>query len=239
MEMLTYSPVIYSKEGFPRDNGKPYLPKETFLEAITSAVIFYYTKKDKEIENRIKKYLLSEGVRIEEVSETVKQIVLDKYPILDDLQLPEKVYLPQESIKQEYVEVFDLREWIDTDGFKTEAFFGSVDINIQSPHIEKLKAVCHSYVEALLRIEHSFLKEHYLAKLFYEPLMNEVKKWDMPLRIGMWTGVSFKGDLLFFWRIKEVREYLIKKLHIDIRPRYILYIPRRKETTGWVNIKIK
>ncbi|NPA58343.1 MAG: hypothetical protein GXN94_03495, partial [Aquificae bacterium] len=78
---------------------------------------------------------------------------------------------------------------------------------------------------------------HPLAKLFYEPLIDRMKKWDIPLRVGMWTEVSFKGDLLFFWRIKEVREYLIKKLKVDIRPRYVLYLPKEKQTTGWIEIK--
>jgi len=81
------------------------------------------------------------------------------------------------------------------------------------------------------------LKEHPLSSRFYEPLINDIKKWQIPLRVGMWTEVSFKGDLLFFWRIKEVREKLIKQLKTDIRPRYVLYLPDEKQTTGWVEIK--
>jgi hypothetical protein len=54
----------------------------------------------------------------------------------------------------------------------------------------------------------------------------------------MWTEVTFKGDLLFFWRIKEIREKLLKELNVDILPRYIIYIPKEKQTIGWVELKI-
>ena len=240
MELICWSPVIFGRKGFPRDDeGKPFLPSNVFKEAITSAVIFYYIKKDREIENKVKKYLLKSGLNIKEVSKDIKDIVLEKYPILDNLEIPERTYLPEKEIKEEYIEVFDLKEWIDVKGFKTEVFKGIIPLDVKSPYLEKIKAAAHSYGEALARIEHSFLKEHPLAKIFYEPLINDMKKWDIPLRIGMWTEVSFKGDLLFFWRIKEIREKLLKELKVDIRPRYILYLPKEKQTTGWTELKIK
>ncbi len=240
MELVCWTPIIYNRQGFPRDgDGKPFLPKNVFVEAITSAVIFYYVKKDKEIENKIKKYLLSKDIKFDEVSSKVKTIVLSKYPVLDQLEIPEKVYLSEKEIQKKYIEIFDLKSWEDVKGFKTEVFKGIVPVEIKSPHIEKLKAAAHSYAEALAKMEHSFLKEHYLSSLFYEPLINGLKKWDIPLRIGMWTEVFFKGDLLFFWRIKEVRERVLKQLKTDIRPRYVLYIPDEKQTTGWTELKIK
>ncbi len=239
MELLCWTPVVFSRNGFPRDEeGKPFLPGNVFKEAITSAVIFYYIKKDKEIENKVRKYLLKEGLNIKDVAKDVKNIVLEKYPVLDNLDIPERTYLPEKDIKQEYIEVFDLKEWIDVKGFKTEVFKGTLEVSIKSPYIEKLKAAAHSFAEALARMEHSLLKDHPLAKLFYEPLINDLKKWDIPLRIGLWTEVSFKGDLLFFWRIKEIREKLFKELKVDIRPRYVLYLPREKQTTGWTELKI-
>ncbi len=238
MEIVSWTPTIYSRKGFPKGkNGKPFFPKETFVEAITTAVIFYYTKKDKEIENKIKKYLLKDKLNIDTIVRDIKKIVLSKYPVLDNLELPDKVYIPEEDIKEEYVEIFDLKEWIDVKGFKTEVFKGIVDLEINSPNIEKIKAAAHSYAEALAKMEHSLLKEHPLAKQFYEPLINDLKKWEIPLRIGLWTEVKFKGKLLFFWKIKEVREKLIKDLKIDIRPRYVIYSPKEKQTTGWIEIK--
>ncbi|RUM61022.1 MAG: hypothetical protein DSY66_03100 [Persephonella sp.] len=238
MNLISWTPTIFSRKGFLRDDsGRAYLPKNVFTDAITSAVIFYYIKKNKDIENRVKRYLLRDELDIKKVAKDVKNIVLEKYPVLENLELPEKVYLEDKDIKIEYVEVFDLKEWIDTKGFKTEIFTGTVEIPISSPYIEKLKSATHSYAEALARIEYSFLKEHPLGELFYKPLINDLKKWELPLRIGLWTEVSFKGDLLFFWKIKEVREKLLKTLKIDIKPRYVLYIPRLKQTTGWIELK--
>ena len=64
-------------------------------------------------------------------------------------------------------------------------------------------------------------------------------EWDIPLRIGKWTNSFFKEDLLFFWRIKEVREYLLKELNIDIRPKDVLYLPKTNDFLGWAEIKNK
>ncbi len=206
MKLITWTPIIFSRKGFPRDaEGRPFLPRNVFEEALTSAIIFYYTKKDKEIENKIKKYLLKTGLKLEEISQDVKNIVLDKYPILDNLEIPEITYIDEKDLKERYVEIFDLKEWIDIKGFRTEVYTGTIEIEINSPHLEKLKASAHSYAEALAKIEMGFLKEHPLVDIFYKPLLNDLKKWDIPLRLGLWTETKFKGDLLFFWRIKEVR----------------------------------
>jgi hypothetical protein len=240
MKLLTWTPIIFSRKGFPRDEeNRPFLPKNVFEEAFTSAVIFYYIKKDKQIENKVRKYLTTKGLKLEEIAKDVKNIVLQKYPILDNLEIPERVYLPEDKIRTEYVEVFDLKEKVDVKGFRTEVFKGTVEVEISSPHIEKLKAACHSYAEALARMEKDLLEDHPLAELFYEQLLNELKHWEIPLRLGMWTEVHFKGDLLFFWKIKDVRQFLIKELGIDIRPRYVLYLPKERATTGWCELKTK
>jgi hypothetical protein len=238
MEIISWTPTIYSRKGFLKDkNNKPYLPKETFIEAIESAVIFYFVKKDKEIEHKVKNYLLKEKLNLYTVSKKIKEIVLSKHPVLDNLELPEKVYLPKNDIKEEYVEIFDLKNWIDIKGFKTEIFKGIVNLEITSPHLDKIKAAAHSYTEALAKMEHSLLKDHPLAQLFYEPLISDLKKWEIPLRVGLWTETEFKGDLLFFWKIKEVREKIMKELKVDIKPRYVLYLPKEKQTTGWLEMK--
>ena len=238
MKLLTWTPILFSRKGFLRDeNNKPYLPRNVFEEALTSAVIFYYIKKDKQLENSVKKYLTTEGLKLEEVAKEVKKRVLEKYPVLENLEIPERVYLPEEKIQKVYVEVFDLKEKADKGGFKTEVFKGSLELPIESPHIEKLKAACHSYAEALARMEKEMLEDHPLAEIFYNELLNELKRWEIPLRLGMWTEVHFKGDLLFFWRVKEVRNFILKELGIDIRPRYVLYIPSERATTGWCELK--
>ncbi len=238
MELLTWAPVIFSRKGFPRDEGgKPFLPRNVFEEALTSAVIFHHLKKDKALASKVKKYLTTKGLNLGEIAKDIKRMVLEKYPIMDELQIPERVYLPEERIEVQYVEIFDLKEKVDVKGFKTEVFKGRLELSIESPHLEKLKAAAHSYAEALARIEKDLLEDHPLAELFYEELLNEIKRWDIPLRLGMWTEVHFKGDLLFFWKIKEVRDFLLKELKIDIRPRYVLYLPKERATSGWCELK--
>ncbi len=238
MLLLSWTPFIFSRNGFPRDEeGNPFLPGSVILDAIKTATLFYYTKKDKEIENKIKKYLLNENLKPADIVKDIREIVFKKYPILEDFKIQEKIYLDPEKIKQSYVEVFDLKNWIDIRGFKTEIYKENLQVELSSSNIQKIKSACHSYTEALARMEHSMLKDHPLASMFYEPLLNELKNWEIPLRIGLWTEVRFGGNLLFFWRIKEVREKLLKDLKIDIRPRYVLYFPREKVTAGWSELR--
>ena len=236
MELITHTPLAFSRKGFPRDGeGKPYLPGDIFKEAFTSAVIFHSIKRDKSLENRVKKYLTTKGLKLEEIAQEVKRIVFEKYPLLENLQIPEKIYLPEEKIYTERIEILDLKKKRDVDHFKTELFKGTLEVDISVP--ERLKSACHSYAEALAHMERNFLREHPLGELFYEELLNEIKHWEIPLRLGLWTEVHFKGDLLFFWKIKEVREFLIKELGIDIRPRYVLYLPKENVTVGWTELR--
>jgi hypothetical protein len=237
MKLVAWTPILFSRNGFPRDGeNRPFLPGNVIEEAITSAVIFHHLKKDKSLAAKVKKYLTTKGLKLDEIAKDIKRMVLERYPVMDELEIPERIYLPPEKVKAEYVEVFDLKEKVDVKGFKTEIFKGTLEVEIKSPYIEKLKAAAHSYAEALARIEKDLLEDHPLAELFYEELLNEIKRWEIPLRLGMWTEVHFKGDLLFFWKIKEVREFLIKELGIDIRPRYVLYLPKERVTTGWCEL---
>ncbi len=237
--LLTWTPVIASKSGFPRDEkGNPFLPGDLIREAIVSAAIYYYIKKDREIESRVKNYLLKKGLDPEEVIDRVKSIISEKYPILKDLIIPEKIRIPKEKIHRIRAEVFNLKRWEEEETLQVESFKGTLEIPIASPHMEKIKAAGHSFCEGLARMEMDLLEDHPLVERFYKPLLNDIKKWEIPLRIGMWTLTRYKGHLLFFWKIKEVREALIRELKIDIRPESILYLPREECTTGWCELKI-
>ncbi len=239
MELLTWTPVIFSRKGFPRDEaGRPFLPGNSIKEAITSAVIYYYIKKDKDIENRVKAYLLKKGLKPSEVIDRIKEIILDKYPVLNGLEIPERLDLSKGEVYETRAEVFNLKKWEDEESFKVEVFKGVVELPISSPYLEKLKAAGHSFCEALVRMEMGMLKDHPLVETFYKPLLNDMKKWEIPLRVGMWTEVKFKGHLLFFWRIKEVRNALMEELKVDIRPTRVIYLPRERCTTGWCEVKL-
>ncbi len=237
MKIFFWTYFIHGKKGFPRENGKPYIPSSSIQEGIKSAAIYYYIKKDKQIENLVKKYLLKEKLSPVTIVKDIEDIIYQKYPFLKELILPEKIFLPSNEVKEKQIEVIDLNTWLDVEEFKVEVFKGVIEIEGQCEELQRLKAISHSFTEALAKMEHSMLKEHPLAKKFYEPLLNRIKTWEIPLRLGWWTETKFKGNLLFFWRIKEVRENLKKFLQEDIKPSRIIYFPREIETPGWVEIK--
>jgi len=58
----------------------------------------------------------------------------------------------------------------------------------------------------------------------------------MSLRLGYWTDDPYRGKLLAFWRVPEVRRALRQHLGraADPRPRTVLYAPGVRRTLGWV-----
>ena len=112
-----------------------------------------------------------------------------------------------------------------------EVFKGVIDVKIEG--IEKLKAALTSYARGLAEYEHKELEGSELEKYIVSLQNSIANEWEMTLRIGAWTSTPYKGDLLFFWRIKEMRQKLLKEFKIDIRPKDILFIPKFKEFVGW------
>ncbi|WP_457567967.1 hypothetical protein [Desulfurobacterium sp.] len=239
MELACWTPMAFYKKMFPRDKeGKAFIPANTFREAFTSAVIYYYIKKDREIENRVRSYLLNKNLKPEEIVEKIKEIISRKYGILDEIEIPEKIFINEQDLYETKAVVFDLKKWEDVAEFEIEVLKGKVNVPLRLEHPEKLKAACHSHCEALSRMEMKMLEDHPLVKNFYLPLTDSIKKWEIPLRMGMWTDARFKGHLLFFWRIKEIREKILKELKTDIRPKRIIYLPEENATAGWCELTI-
>ena len=235
--LIFWSATSFEKEGFLEDENGKFLPRNAILEALESAALFYYIKKDKELENLVKKYLLNRP-KLKEISKEVKKRVFEKYPILDGIEIPEKIYLQNENISNELVKVFDLEKKDFVKSFKTDVYKGVLeDVKIKSSHMEKIKNACLAYSRALAEYEHKALKDTELEDLIVEIQNNIANEWEIPIRVGHWTNTPYKGDLLFFWRVKEVRDYLLKHLHIDIRPKDVLYLPRTNEFLGWGEIK--
>ena len=74
--LINWTPVAFEKGFLEYENGK-FIPRNTILEALESAVVFYYIKKDKEIEKLIKRYLTTKP-KLKEISKEVKKIVFSK-----------------------------------------------------------------------------------------------------------------------------------------------------------------
>ena len=47
--LIFWTPTSFEKEGFLEDENGKFLPRNAILEALESAVVFYYIKKDKEL----------------------------------------------------------------------------------------------------------------------------------------------------------------------------------------------
>ncbi len=235
--LIFWTPTSAEREEFLEDENGKFIQRNEILEALESAVVFYYIKKDKALEKAVTKYLM-EKPKLKEISKEVKKRVFEKYPVLEGIEIPEKIYLPKENINKELVKVFDLEKKEFVKSFKVETFKGVLeDIEIKSSNMEKIKNAAKAYARALLEYEHKALKDTEFEDLITEYQNLVANEWEIPIRVGRWTNTPYKGDLLFFWRIKEVREYLLKNLHIDIRPKDVLYLPRTNEFLGWSEIK--
>ncbi len=238
MQLITWTPILLAKGGFPRDGrGNPYLCGSVLKESILNAAAYYYVKKDREIEAKVKECLLGDGLKPTDVLEGVREILRNKYPFLKELKIPEKIGFSDGEVYETTVEVFDFKKQVEVEDFRSEVFRGKIKLEISFSSLNKLKAIGHSYCEALCRMEMSMLKNHPLVEDFYVPMLNDMKKWDIPLRVGMWAEDFFRGSLLFFWKVKEVRKRLMDKLKMDIRPRRIFYLPAEKCTAGWCELR--
>lgn len=76
-------------------------------KSIQNAITYYYTTKDKEIENKIKKYLLSNPKSIEEIKKEVKNIIFQKYPIINEIEI-KNIDIGEK--KTHLIKVFDLEK---------------------------------------------------------------------------------------------------------------------------------
>ena len=202
--LIFWSGTSFEKEGFLEDENGKFLPRNAILEALESAVVFYYIKKDKELENLVKKYLLNRP-KLKEISKEVKKRVFEKYPILEGIEIPEKIYLQNENISNELVKVFDLEKKDFVKSFRMDVYKGVLeDVKIKSNNMEKIKNASLAYSRALAEYEHKALKDTEFEDLIVEIQNNIANEWEIPIRVGHWTNTPYKGDLLFFWRVKEV-----------------------------------
>ncbi len=236
MELLFWTPLIYSLEGFPRDtSGTPYIPGSVLQQGINEALTYYYIKKDPRIENSVKRLLLDKHLKPDSVVQKIQELVLERYS--PNFELPKVIKLNSGRIYETIVDIYDLKKWRDIDSLKIEVFEGIVSIDLDETEFLKIAPAAHSFANALLRMEMELLEDHPLVERYYQPLMNEVRRWEIPLRIGYWTQNPYQGNLLFFWRIKEVRERFLRDFRMDIRPTKILFLPREGVTPGWAELR--
>ncbi len=232
--LIAWNAIAPEKGEFLRDEVGAYLPKNEIEEAIRSALIFYLIKKDKALENSVKRLILSTDTRpkLKNLAKAVAQMVFERYPI--EITLPQKIYLPKEGIQKVAIERFDYAKKEFVERFESEIFKGTIeDFAIESDNLQRIKTALLSYARGLAEQEHKELEGTILEPYIVEIQNLIANEWQHTLRIGAWTKTPYKGDLLFFWRIKEVREKLLREFRLDIRPKDILFVPKFKEFLGW------
>ena len=233
--LLAWNAIAPKGGAFLRDEQGAYIPRNEIEEAIESALVFYHIKKDKALEAKVKKLMLAADTRpkLKSLAKDIKKEVFMRHPY--EVTLPERIYLPEDGIETVAIERFDFNKKEFVERKEKEVFKGEIDLQIEG--IEKLKAPLLSYARGLAEHEHKELADTVLEP-YITALQNAIaNEWEMTLRIGAWTSTPYKGDLLFFWRIKEVREKLLREFKLDIRPKDIYFIPRYKEFVGWCEYK--
>jgi len=239
MKLLTWSPVLLSSKRFPEENGKKFIPGSEVKEAIKDALVYYFLKKDKALNTKVKNYIKRhKKASLRKLVREVEKMVFEaEKEFVESIEVPEKVYLPSEGIKEKVVEIYDLKRKDFKDYFKSEVFEGIAEVEVKVNNYEKLKTACHSYAEALAHAELTLVRNHPMGEIFHRNLLSEMKNWELPLRVGFWTTAPFGGRLFWFWGDKEIRNGIRRLYKLDIRPRNVVYIHSDKKTAGWTEVK--
>ncbi|NPA50519.1 MAG: hypothetical protein GXO02_02700 [Epsilonproteobacteria bacterium] len=234
--LIAHCGITFENFDFLEDENDFFMPKNEVVEAIESALLFYFTKRDRKFQNFLKRSIF--GIKkksdLKELAKVMREELFRRYEI--EIDAPKKIYLEKDNIERVEVRRFEYDKGDFSASFSAKIYKGVIkDIKITSKYLdqEKIKLAFLGYSQALANYEHKRLKGSILEK-YIANLQNTIaNEWESALRVGAWTKSPSKGDLLFFWRIKEVREYLLREFGFDILPRDTFFVPKYKEFLGW------
>jgi len=237
--LLSHNVILPYGNRFKRDEKDAFIPSDYIIDAIKEALIFYLVKKDKSVE----KYILKEVSQIDSIkdleifSEKIKNSILNRENLLNNINMPSKIYLPKDGIYNLKIQSFDLEKKEFIEQFESEGFKGTIQaFELNSPNIQIIKDALLSFSKSLTDYEHKMIKDTTLEPIIIDLQNFIANEWNMTIRIGKWNIDDSKNKLLFLWRIKEVRELIQKRFKMDVRPKSILYVPKFKEFVGWCEI---
>ena len=181
------------------------------------------------MEKRVKKAILSAKSKDEvfEVALSLKNEFSQKL----DIEIEDKIYLNGGNISKKEILVIDLDSKEVKESFQAQTFIGQIDIEIKN--IFSFKAALTSYARAVGEFIHHHLKESPFEESITQIQNQIANEWNIALLIGNWHKNSKKDELFFFWRIKEVRDKLIKDFNLDIKPNFVYYSKKDKSFTNW------
>ncbi|NPA32967.1 MAG: hypothetical protein GXO04_05020 [Aquificae bacterium] len=236
MRVLLWTPVLLKERAFPRKDGVPFIPSGYVRDAFLNALIYYAFKKDKVLERRVLEFLLEEDLSPKRAVEFVKESVLERHPEVGELEVSDAV-LEEGVLRKARVVLYDLRYKAEVEVFDAELGTGAGSLDVSFPSPERLRSACHSFAEALLHAERTLVRGHPLEESFYVPLSGEIKRWEVPLRLGRWTDDELREKLFWFWGDKRVRERVRRLLGRDIRPARVFFYPREGKFLGWTEVR--
>ncbi|AEH44679.1 hypothetical protein Thein_0801 [Thermodesulfatator indicus DSM 15286] len=232
--LVAHTPLAAEAKGFPREGGKPYFPGQLLRESIEEALFFYALGKHPDFAELVRVFLMAGNFdKIASVKDFLLERLRERYLELQELVLPEKIWL--EEITSRLVHTIEVSTGRILKKREHQVFIGVAEFEAEIPQVMKYAGL--SYCEGLARAELRHLRET-MSKLvpFYEDLTNRLRNFQIPLRTGYWTDDPFGGLLLAYWRVKEVREVIKRRLKRDPLPETVLYSPKDKATFGWIEI---
>ncbi|NPA49512.1 MAG: hypothetical protein GXO20_05970 [Thermodesulfobacteria bacterium] len=232
--LVAHTPLAAGKKGFPREEDRPYFPGSLLRESIEEALFFYALGKHPDFAEMVRVFLLAGNFsKIENIKDFLLTRLRERYLELQELVLPEKIFLPE--ITSRLIQTVEIKTGKILSQREHQVFIGVVPFDAEIPGVLKYAGL--SYCQALARAELRHFRET-LPKLvpFYEDLTNRLRRFHIPLRTGCWTEDPFGGLLLAYWRVKEVRDVIKKRLKRDPLPQNVLYSPKDRATFGWVEI---
>jgi hypothetical protein len=179
--------------------------------------------------------ILSNDIKdINSLVDEIKSEVFSKNSV--KIAVKDRIYLDKETVERAVIKEFSYLEKEFTASFDGEIYRGVIDISnidIGQLNLEKFSLALLGFSQALANYEHKMLKGSSLEEdIAY--LQNKIaNEWNSSIRIGEWNSSSLRGYFLFFWRVKEIREHLLKRLDFDILPKDTYFIKKRREFLGW------
>lgn len=235
----TISPLAAGTEGFPRRQGRPYLPGAALREAFLTAALAYSVRRDEAFAAEMRR-LVQHAFKgsIAGLAAEMEAALLQRQPELATLSFAD-VELP--GVELEPVLVYDTRRGEVVQRGELETFTGVTDAVIALPPELKtwLSAAARSYGEALATTESKALASGLPASRdFYQKLKSRVlKEAPWPLRAGYWTPDPEGGRLLALARIEAAVTALARRFEAAPLPRQVLFSPRAGASLGWLTLR--
>jgi hypothetical protein len=233
--LIAWSAIAPTNGAFKRDENRAYIDGNEIKNSIEAAILFYMVKKDKNLQHLIKSHLLK-FKNLDSVAKEIKEIAFSKNNF--KIELDDKIYLPREGIKKVWIDIFNLEAKKFEDSFKSEVFRGVIDLKIDFSDENLIKNALLSFSRSFSEHLHKSLKDTPLEEAIINIQNQIANEWENSLILGKISKSEIKKEFLFFYKIKEVRDRILKDLKYDILPKDIFYISGSKELLGWCELKI-